>query len=105
MSSFKKRFSLTLFGCLVLGLFFLFVNSAGAENVSPSQVIKLIVNNKTLTADVPPALINGRTMVPVRVVAEALGILVEFNDSTRTVTASQNNIIVKLIISGNSQYG
>ncbi|MGQ9824457.1 MAG: copper amine oxidase N-terminal domain-containing protein [Desulfotomaculales bacterium] len=35
--------------------------------------VKLFVNGREVAEDIPPQLINGRTMVPVRWVAEALG--------------------------------
>lgn len=43
--------------------------------------IKLIINGRELKPDVPPQLINGRTMVPVRWVAEALGADVEWEET------------------------
>ena len=45
-------------------------------------------NNKTL--DVPATIKNGRTIIPVRFVAEELGFLVGWNNSTRTVTISSS---------------
>ncbi|MBC7347611.1 MAG: copper amine oxidase N-terminal domain-containing protein, partial [Clostridia bacterium] len=38
-----------------------------------SGPIKLVVNDREIKPDVPPQLIGGRVMVPVRWVAEALG--------------------------------
>lgn len=43
------------------------------------------VNGKDVTLDVPPMIINGRTMVPVRFVAEALGCEVNWDGSSQTV--------------------
>ncbi|TDA70317.1 MAG: copper amine oxidase N-terminal domain-containing protein [Clostridia bacterium] len=47
--------------------------------------IKLYVNGREIQVDVPPQLINGRTMVPVRWVAEALGADVEWDEAAQTV--------------------
>lgn len=44
--------------------------------------IKLIVNGQEIKPDVPPQIINGRTMVPVRWVAEALGADVQWEQSS-----------------------
>jgi len=44
------------------------------------------VNGQTVTIDVPAMVQNGRTLVPLRFVAEALGVVVDWNPSTRTVT-------------------
>ncbi len=49
--------------------------------------------------DVAPAIIEGRTMVPVRFVSEAMGEDVEWDDSTKTViiTRNKNSGLKKLI--------
>ncbi len=47
---------------------------------------KAIVNGKQLTLDVPPRIINDRTMVPIRFVAESLGCEVLWDEKTQTVT-------------------
>ena len=44
-----------------------------------------VVNGNAFNMDVAPKIINDRTMVPVRAVAEAVGADVTWNDSTRTV--------------------
>ncbi len=50
--------------------------------VFAAGTIKLIVNGKEVIPNVPPQIINGTVMVPVRFVSEALGAKVEW-DSTR----------------------
>ena len=45
--------------------------------------IKLIVNGQEIKPDVPPQIINGRTMVPVRWVAEALGANVQWDANNK----------------------
>lgn len=57
--------------------------AAGAFAANP---IKLIVNGQEIKPDVPPQIINGRTMVPIRWVAEALGADVHWD--------AQNNAVV-----------
>ncbi len=47
--------------------------------------IKLIVNGREIETDVPPQIINGRTMVPVRWVAEMLGATVYWHEKERLV--------------------
>ena len=44
------------------------------------------VGNKTQTIDVPAVSVNGRTMLPLRAVAEALQCKVQWDNSTKTVT-------------------
>lgn len=48
--------------------------------------IKLIVNGREIKTDVPPQLINGRTMVPIRWVAESLGADVQWDGNTVNIT-------------------
>lgn len=53
--------------------------------VLASTPVKLIVNGKEIATDVSPQIINGRTMVPVRFVAEALGAKVVWDDAQQAV--------------------
>jgi hypothetical protein len=43
------------------------------------------VNGKSVTLDVVPAIVAGRTFVPLRVISETLGAQVSWNEATRTV--------------------
>lgn len=51
-----------------------------------ATVIKIYVNGAELKSDVPAQIISGRTMVPLRAVAEYFGKQVNWNDKTKTVT-------------------
>jgi hypothetical protein len=54
--------------------------------------IKLIVNGKKIQSDVPPQIINGRTLVPARALAESLGAKVAWDATNNSViVTSQNN--------------
>ncbi|SHH68404.1 Copper amine oxidase N-terminal domain-containing protein [Anaerosphaera aminiphila DSM 21120] len=69
----KKKFvSLSL---VLMMLVSLIPNYANAQ-----QPIKLIVDGKEVKSDVAPYIQNGRTMVPVRFIGEALGMKVEFSE-------------------------
>lgn len=48
--------------------------------------IRVIVDGNEIKPDVPPQIINGRTLVPLRAVAEALGASVSWTETARTVT-------------------
>jgi hypothetical protein len=48
-------------------------------------VVKLIVNGKTVNSDVPAIIMDGRTLVPARAIAEALGYEAVFEQDTYTV--------------------
>ena len=43
------------------------------------------VNGQKITLDVAPQIINGRTLVPLRFISEALGAKVDWNNQTKTV--------------------
>ncbi|MCL2200526.1 MAG: stalk domain-containing protein [Oscillospiraceae bacterium] len=44
------------------------------------------VSGQTVTIDVPASVLNGRTLVPLRFVAESFGVSVDWNSDTRTIT-------------------
>ncbi|MFZ3171978.1 MAG: copper amine oxidase N-terminal domain-containing protein [Carboxydocellales bacterium] len=54
------------------------------------QVIKLFVDGKELKPDVPPQVINGRTLVPARALAEALGAKVEWDAAKNAVVVTSD---------------
>jgi hypothetical protein len=61
--------------------------AALATTAFAADPIKLVVNGREIKPDVPPQLINGRTMVPVRWVVEALNVnaVVKWEAETRSV--------------------
>lgn len=67
-------------------------------NVQPTADIKVTVNGTQVKFDQPPVVINGRTMVPVAGIFEALGIPYNWEGTTRTVTATQGGTTLVLII-------
>lgn len=51
------------------------------------QKITVYLDNQQMTFDTDPIIENGRTLVPMRAIFEALGMTVEWDQSTRTVYA------------------
>ena len=51
--------------------------------------ISLQINGSEISAEVPPTVIDGRTMVPVRAIFEAVGANIDFNAETKTITAKK----------------
>jgi len=51
-----------------------------------------------LPFDVPPMVVEGRTMVPMRVIFEALGATVSWDDATRTITATRDGLVVRATV-------
>jgi len=81
----------------LLGLVFLF---GGQSPSQAADAVKLFVNGGALQPDVPPQVISGRTLVPVRFVAEALGASVGWDEASQTVTVRKDSAEIKLIIAG-----
>jgi hypothetical protein len=66
--------------------------------VPASNEIQIILNGQPLVTDVSPIIVNGRTLLPLRSILEALGATVEWNSTTRTVTATKGSTIIQLVI-------
>ena len=60
--------------------------------------IKVSLNGGFLEFDVNPSIINGRTMVPLRVIFEALSASVDWNGETNTVVSKKNDTTISLTI-------
>lgn len=67
----------------------------------PQKDISVYVNDKKLSFDQPPILQDGRTLVPLRAIFEALGALVEWEPSTQTITAEKDDVVITLRIGSN----
>lgn len=63
-----------------------------------SETVRLMVNGNEMNLDVPPLIIQNRTLVPVRGLFEQLGASVEWNPSQRTVTVVLNDTKVILTV-------
>lgn len=53
--------------------------------------IGLYINNQKISSDTPPILIENRTLVPVRVIAEHLNYNVEWNPDIQTIVLTPNS--------------
>jgi len=60
--------------------------------------IKVQLNGVQLTFDVPPQIINSRTMVPMRKIFEALGATVDWDSTTQTITAMTDDTEITMQI-------
>jgi hypothetical protein len=68
-------------------------------NASP----KIYINGNELTVDVDPYIENGRTLVPLRNIFEALGCNVQWDSSAQKITATKSNTVLQLYIGGQAQ--
>lgn len=64
----------------------------------PEDDIAVQFNGKYMNFDVPPLIINSRTMVPMRAIFEALGCTVSWDGTTQTATGIRNGTAVSLTI-------
>ena len=55
-----------------------------------TEDIRVFLDGEILAFDVPPQIINGRTMVPFRVIFEALGASVEWEEEFQQISAREN---------------
>ncbi len=73
-----------------------------ASTESTYRPIQLNMNGQYLYSDADPIIVNGRTLVPLRVISEANQAEVEWDDNSRTVTVTRRNEAgadLKIIIS------
>ena len=56
------------------------------------------VNGKDTNLDVSPVLVNGRTLVPVRFIAECMGARVDWSDEVQTVEIALDGRKLSLVI-------
>lgn len=75
----------------------LFITASAAD-------ISVMINGTPLSFDVPPQLINDRTMVPMRAIFEGLGALVDWNEETATATAKKGDTVIRITIDSTSMY-
>ena len=63
-------------------------------SASANGNICVYMNDDYVDFDVPPQIINGRTLVPVRTIFENLGATVNWDGSTRTITSTKGSTTV-----------
>jgi N-acetylmuramoyl-L-alanine amidase len=66
--------------------------AAGGTGSAP----RVILNGQEMQFETPPIIDNGRTLVPLRAIFEAMGATVDWDDGTRTVTAVKGGTTVVL---------
>lgn len=71
---------------------------------SQNNAISVVIDGQPLVSNVAPQSINGRTMVPVRGIFEALGATVEWNATTKQVIATKGNDKVTLTLDSATAY-
>ncbi len=87
-----------------LGLFLAVLLLASTITAMGAEPIRVVLYGEEIVFDVPPQIINSRTMVPLRAIFEALGASVDWNGDTRTVTSVKDDVTVQLTIDDTTMY-
>lgn len=87
--------------CLVLVLVLLCPLLSVQADEAP---ISVVLNGEKLEFDVPPMLIQDRTMVPLRAIFEAFGAKVDYDDTTKKITATLGKTVVTLRVNTPAMY-
>lgn len=66
--------------------------------------VNLYVDTELIETDTPPTVVDGRTLVPVRAIFEAIGATVEWDNDTRTATGYRDGVIVSIQIGSSTAY-
>ena len=80
-----RKTSLLICAALILSLL------TGLTAVAADPIMVLI-DGEELECEVPPHIIDNRAMVPMRAIFEELGAKVDWNDATRTITATRYDL-------------
>ncbi|MCW3790397.1 stalk domain-containing protein [Paenibacillus sp. LS1] len=91
-----KRLKLSIVSLLVMTL--VVVSAAQASPIGQIDEISIIVNDSVVQSDVNPVVHKGTTLIPLRVLEESLGVSLNWNSSTQTITVIKGDASGILII-------
>lgn len=74
------------------------------SNVMAGESISLKIDDTELECEVPPQIIDGRTMVPVRAIFEAVGAEVSWDSNTKTVTGIKGDTTVEMTVDSRTEF-
>ncbi|MBR5586504.1 MAG: hypothetical protein IKW02_00915 [Clostridia bacterium] len=89
----KKLLPLFLVLCII---------SAMGVTAFADRPVKLFVGGDPVASDVPPKVVDGRTMLPLRAAFEAIGAFVAWDDVAQTVYAIKDDTEIELAIGSNT---
>lgn len=67
-----------------------------AAPCSADEPVKVFLDGEELLFDVPPVISEGRTMVPLRRIAESCGYNVTWNESTQRIGLGKDDVLINL---------
>ncbi len=92
----KKLISLILAVLFLMGMMI--------APVSAAKEVSVYLLGEKLSFDVPPQIINGRTLVPMRKIFESLGYYVDWEKDTRTATAVREDMTIRITENSYTMY-
>lgn len=87
-----------------LCLFLVLIMLLSATVFAYDKPISVTLDGEKLIFDVEPALIDGRTMVPIRAIFEAMGAVVNWDNDTQTAICTKDDTVVKMTIDSPTIY-
>lgn len=101
-----KRYRLMIFICVfVLLSGFSATALAGTVTVTKDGAdFSVDIDGNVLQSEVPPTVENGTTLVPMRVIFETLGAKVDYDNTTKQITATKDDIIIRLTLNSPTAY-
>ena len=81
---------------LLIALFLVLALPLTTLGAAPAPTV--ILDGKTLTFDVDPIIEEGRILVPLRAIFEAMGAKVDWNSGYQTATAQKDKTVVMIMI-------
>ena len=95
----KKLLTVTITMFMVIFVLSFVVNAKLGNEVA------VTLNGEAIDfADQAPAIVEGRVLVPLRAIFEALGASVEWEQKTKTVTSTKNSTTVVMTVGDNTIY-
>ena len=83
---------------ILAGVLALSLTLAVSASAADTQSVQVQLNGEMLSfTDAAPTIKDGRTMIPMRAVFEAMGAEVSYDDATRTITAVRGDTTVSMV--------
>jgi len=64
----------------------------------PADHIRIVLDGQEIPMETKPQIIDGRTYVPLRAVSEGMGLMVEWDEASRTITATNEESTILLTL-------
>ncbi|MCX7746652.1 MAG: stalk domain-containing protein [Clostridia bacterium] len=85
-------------------LLLVFLSGSPNSFAASPAVIGVTLDGENVPLDVPPTVVNGRTLVPLRAIFESLGAKVEWDGATKTIRGTKQNTSITLQIDNKTAY-